>query len=514
MTSVPLQLLKLMLVILVCSSSSSLYSQNCTPNENLLSNELWPLKLTSISNTPFVNSGSSKKVPALYAAKVMASSNLKAAPEMLVFEKDLNSNLDKEFFWKEFYAELERKKIPKEDQKILSSKIKFIPSFGSTWQRDHSVFTFQKSTKEISMNNFLEMKTEGEDFQKTTNLIARREMISAKVVNGKNENGNAGGNFLGIPGNLCLTGNNIDNKAAEKFCPEKNRVQIETHWLFTGHVDEFIKFVPDLTDMSSPPECRFKILANSPRKAFELLKQEPTNSFRESILTGSEKVSELDSIFREACILMDSSGFQFNEKVPSVKKIQKAIQALINTFQPYNTVWAQDDGRWILDMDKETEKIMKRCLENKEKITNRNVVSALEKNKDVVLANKVIEESIERSLKTILSSIKSRLPNCNFDHKVIPVPQIYSGAELYKENGIYKLSDPGSSTTIFPNITNSVTSNKTLIISDVRNSVLKKYIDKTVGSLGLKADYIDTLFFSDLGNGNIHCATSSVHLCE
>jgi len=508
-------MLKLFLLYTSLILTSTLYAQVCPPSGKKVSNELWPLKFASISNQAFVNKPSAQNVPALFAAKVMASWQGKQAPELLVFEKDLASTINKDKFWQDFHAELERKKVSKAEQEKLKTNIKFVSSFGATWQRDHSVYTVDYPSKTVQMHNFLEKKNDGQTIVENSEIFKKREIIDFTVDNTKNENGNAGGNVLGIPGGLCLTGNNIDLRAAESFCPEKDRIQIETHWLWTGHVDEFIKFVPDLADENSPPECRFKILANSPQKALELLASRPNEAFRTTLLSGEELKDEKNVIFREACMIMHASGFHFKKPAPS-KKGSKAKSAWYEQLSLISPTWAQavDDGSWIMERDLETSQIMERCLSREDEINNRNIHQSILKNKNIFRANEAIEESIKNSLGIIKSSLRKRLPQCDLSNKVIPVPQIYTGAEIHKEKGRTVLSDPGTSQTVFPNITNSVTSNGTLIISDQRNQAFKDYTDVTMKSLGLRADYIDTLFFSDLGNGNIHCATASVHVCE
>ncbi len=58
-------------------------------------------------------------------------------------------------------------------------------------------------------------------------------------------NGEMGGNIEGLPGGLCLVGDNLATSISSEFCGgAQNVVQARVSWLGVGHVDEVMKVIP------------------------------------------------------------------------------------------------------------------------------------------------------------------------------------------------------------------------------------------------------------------------------
>ncbi|MFZ4715787.1 MAG: protein-arginine deiminase family protein [Bacteriovoracaceae bacterium] len=320
--------------------------------------------------------------------------------------------------------------------------------------------------------------------------------------------GEMGGNIEGLPGGLCFKGNNQAWEFVMQYCGSKeNVVEIDNAWLGTGHIDEIMKVVPTFPK-KNPSECNFSLLAASPKKAFEVLKKESTKPFLD--------LSGLNSIQRKAKI---EKFLKLGEGVHSISKSVGGILCEMIVKIPVSPVTKPNSkinavNLWnILIVNAFAHEAVQNCSQRLEQVTNGEMVKAFEENEAFMLLNNLIQEKMDKNKEIVLASLKQRLPNCT-NINFVDVPDFFVGETFAEINGKKVLAEPGMAFSLFPNPTNSVVSNKTLIVPESPNAAFNQEYKEVISKQGMKTHLIDTWNYAHRGGGNIHCVSHSIPYCR
>ena len=453
---------------------------------------------------------------------------------------------------------------------ILVNRIRHVDTPGYTWQQDYFEATFNPATGQPRINysetyaqrDVNEGATTQQSFAgiAATNLCgleagpqlntsiqtAAQRLIDptagTRLLNDTEalgtpptENAEYGGNIEGLPGGLCLVGNNMTERFANQICgPSSNIVRAEVNWLSVGHVDEIFKVVPDRRQIPGrPAECAFNIFSADVNLGLSLLKNAGAlnqatlqRTLDPRMTTGFSGIANDPDFFRSVsnppvmrilCPIVNEPVTTPTTPAPGGGRGGKVEQALINLFW-IGVAHAQETPALS-----ERDQSALRCAQRAGDVTNRQFTAAVEKLPDLVTYNTRIQESLERSRRVIYDAIMARLPQCRpyfrtMDDMFTKVPNYFSpgspqqaGAALI--NG--QLRDPGANAnSFFPNPTNSVMANNTLLYPGPVPAAYREYLDARTRALGLTPTHLDTWDYAHTGSGNIHCSSHSIPSCR
>ncbi len=513
-----------------CVSTSS--APLCPNSGATILDETYPTQTFVVSMKGYANAYTKEpdeKLPADFITSILGSYTTDK-PEIIVpgtadsFQKVLNKVKEN----------LTNAKLPPEYIDKQLSLIKHVENQNYTWQQDYfesfiSPTTGRPVVREIESYSSLSsekrkatlegLKSSSSDCSVEVGLPLK-DFSSTKGQDPKVTswgNGEMGGNIEGLPGGLCLKGNNQAEDFVSQYCGPKesgNFVEIDVGWMMVGHVDEVIKVVP--TDPKNIPiECNFTVWVASPDKGIEALKQ-PEFINRSFIdLTG----------------LSNEEGIQKINDIISSKAGKKLCSLLEGLIEQKNSVPAVPDGKkvkttgiWksLIDsiimnvhagviLGESTNK--PNCLDELQNVTNRQMVELMEKDEDFSLMNKLIQEKMNKNKDEIKSKMSKRLPQCK-DIKFVDVPDLFYGYGLVEINGKKELPEPGNGRSLFPNPTNSVLANKTMIVSQAPNAAFNSSVKEALTNQGLKTNFVNTWNYAHAGDGNMHCSSHSLTYCK
>lgn len=333
--------------------------------------------------------------------------------------------------------------------------------------------------------------------------------------------GEMGGNIEGLPGGLCLVGDNQGSVFSNQFCRAEDTVQINVSWLSVGHVDEVVKVIPT-NRPGVPAECNFSLMFASPRKARELLR-DPARSnhplFSGSFIGDSATQEQLNE-FRDSRSALGRS----NSTSGVMCRLMDIIEPTRNPQNaPGKSKGGSSSGSQAFNYIKElllptahaaNEPLKKpRRVCNVETITNSEFLRALEvpRYKDF---NDEVDKVMDRNKQLIIAKILERLPQCRPYLAPIDVPNLFFGNLRTNSDGTKSLTRDSSGDAFMPNPTNSVIANRDVMFSDPQNPIFREYLASQLRPLGLNSQFIDTWDYSHLGNGNLHCSSHSIPYCS
>ncbi len=347
------------------------------------------------------------------------------------------------------------------------------------------------------------------------------------------ENAEFGGNIEGLPGGLCLVGNNMTERFATQVCgPSANIVRAEVNWLSVGHVDEIFKVVPDRREIAGRPrECAFSIFSADTNLGLSLLKNP-------GALNQATLQRRLDARVTEGFAGMASDD-NFQRSVsnpPAMRIICPLVSEPAGPASPapsggrgsrvrgaFIKLFFLENAHAVDIVLNEEDQSALRCARRSGEVTNRQFAASVEALPDLVTYNTRIQESLERSRATMYNSILARLPQCRpffrtMDDMFTKVPNYFSpaspqlaGASLL--NG--QLRNPGANAnSFFPNPTNSVMANNSLLYPGPVPQAYREYLDARTRALGLTPTHLDTWDYAHTGSGNIHCSSHSIPYCR
>lgn len=501
-------------------------AKNCPTSGSTLLDDTYPVTAYVISQKPFIESSTSKKLPLEFILSILKANNYSANSPQILVPSDKNS-------FENLKLELKEKlnNINKYSESILE-KVVHVDTQAYRWQQDYFQSFVNLNTGNPTLRKILTYRgpppssdavKKISEASKFCNIEYGNGIDDSKVF-GSTHNGHMGGNIEGLPGGLCLVGNNFNKYTTSEFCGEKsNIVSIDTDWLKVGHVDEIIKILPNKKNIHNN-ECDFSIMAASPRKAIELLNSSQDKNekiFDVNDLTDPKLTLEISkindfrtsrnngSIGQKLCTYYNLQlNSNIKTKLPPDKKDKnklenkvKQVFNLLNNLSNFNA-WG--------GVTPVSESTQPEC-----KIDELNINAFLNafNSKEEKQFNELVQKSIDESVKNVISRIYDKLPQCRNKIRVIEVPDLFFGFMEKHSNGSFELARPGIGTSFFPNPTNSVISNETLILPHPQNKIFKNYIMKSMDEIGLKSTFIDTWDYSHLGDGNLHCISQSIPYC-
>lgn len=507
--------------------------------------ETYPVQAFVISQSPYAGSESGKALPRKAIIEFMRAYNFKPDSVPNILFPTQSNNI--ESFHSELINDLVAVGVSRSKAKALVKNVRNVEAPAFTWQQDYFESAFTPSTGRpqvqfsevyarrgsilrMGVQGFAdsgacqitagpELRTSIPEENESQESLARDQIELGTLPTNKGE---YGGNMEGLPGGLCLVGNNMTTRFATQICgPAENIVRAEVNWLQVGHVDEILKVVPDKRNISGrPAECAFTIFIADTVLGLSLLKApgalnqptlvRPDDSVKSNPYGADYQVFQRSFIDPPAMKLL--CPIVNEDKVPASPGSGKGgsvIEASLNFLISPAMAQTKDPNL--------------NCSQNFGRVTNVRFTEAIDRLPDLVQFNAKIQESLLRSRKTIYDAVLKRLPQCrpfflNESDLFTAVPNYFSppipqsaGAHLL--NG--KLRDPGAmAQSLFPNPTNSVLANATLMYPGPGPDSYRQYLDRVTRNLNLSAVHLDTWDYAHAGRGNLHCSSHSLPYCR
>lgn len=415
---------------------------------------------------------------------------------------------------------LQAAKVPQDKIDLQLSKIKMVDAPPYTWQQDYfesfvNLETGKPDLRAISSYN----KTPLSSASYTTAIANSLTCgTNGKPLEDKEKspdsdkswgNGEMGGNIEGLPGGLCLKGNNQAKSFVSQYCPLENAVEIDVGWLSVGHTDELIKVVPVLPK-TSPAECSFSIMVASPEAAFETLK-EPDYAKRSFIELNEHDPVALETKIKDVvksqaggilCNILRKNHSEPEQKKTKSEGATRAFLQILNQFTFY--AHAGSGAKSISTFS--CEKVLK-------EVTNRKMLELLSQDQNFMDTNRLVQEKMNKAKSDMKAKLNEKMPQCKNIH-FIDAPDLFYNNIFAEINGARELPQPGRAGSLFPNPTNSVLANETLIISETPNYAFNDKLSKILKQNGLKSTFVDTWNYAHRGDGNLHCSSHSIPYCQ
>lgn len=506
-----------------CEFKYSSNAKACPTSGSTLLDDTYPIASLVISVAPFRKSSSSAKVPVEFILNSLQNYDFsKDAPSIIVPAREED--------FQRIRAELEQRisasngRIPKS----ILEKVIHTPAQSYTWQQDYfesfvdletgrpslrRLESYNRGDAETAVNNIVNVANSCGISQGAPLTSDHKSMIPG----GRSfDSGEMGGNIEGLPGGLCMVGDNLSPAVSDQFCgSQDNVVQIDVSWLAVGHVDEVVKVLPSRRP-GVPAECNFTLTYASPKKAMELLNQPRSRNFpffSGDFLSDGANNDELNE-FRSSrsigevgnkfCrILMDAENAR--KAAPDSPSRGGARRAYLRMRELIlSSAYA---GAGVVSFKGTAGCGKMETLTNAEFLTGMN-------HPDFKDYNDLVEAHMQASINKIKDNILRRLPQCARHIDIVPVPDLFYGTPAINEQGVKSLPRPGDGGSFIPNPTNSVVAGQGVIFSDPQNALFRDYLTDTLRSRGLRASYIDTWDYSHLGDGNLHCSSHTIPYCQ
>ncbi len=359
----------------------------------------------------------------------------------------------------------------------------------------------------------------------------------------------AGGNIEGLPGGLCMRGNNQPSSYTRQYCGDKsNEVVLETSWLEVGHVDEIMQVVKN---SKAQAPCDFAISYSSPRKGIEILKKNGSEIFFEGyaqekranlkdrvILSGldesDKKIFNTKHPLYSICRAVACNRARKSQPTQPSVPIQNIVPAASWLFQnAYAGISVRKNNNVDTfsdqDLDEDLACDIKSACKPDEilKMTNREVAEAIEADHNLKLMNLLIDEKMQINKDRIQKKLKERLPQCQ--PEFIELPDLFHPSGEYQVELKSNLSasckiNPSavecyqlptkSMLSIQPNPANAITVHHSVLVPHPQNASYAKYIEGEYKKLGIKTSFVDTYEAAHLGQGNLHCSTHVINSCR
>lgn len=327
----------------------------------------------------------------------------------------------------------------------------------------------------------------------------------------------SGGNIEGLPQGHCLVGNNAKLEHLKALCPSDRTLQIETDWLRVGHVDEIVSLVP----LKNPPQgkCSSAVLIASPRKALELLRENPSQQFFNGTYTGKHSLrrnpngiaihglQELDTLISQPNGFMQflcEAHVELKEKKNPQKKTKDA-HGFLHLLLPKADATINIEYR----SNKACEAV---------NLTGEDFLRVYDARPEMQKAHDIIQASLDRSREKINQYFQKNY-GCN--PEVVEVPSLYStampaekDAKPSKENPTPYPQHKLDSLSAFPNPTNAVISNGVFIGNHSINPIFSTYIESNLNQLGVPSEFVFTYTGAHKREGNLHCSTNVARFCK
>jgi hypothetical protein len=333
--------------------------------------------------------------------------------------------------------------------------------------------------------------------------------------------GSYGGNIEGYPGGLCLLGDDsfLDNKEstswqkyAKEICPTANQndptdkvIKVPTSWLRVGHADEIMKVVKDPQNKAP---CDYAVVVASPAKAIELLNQKPDEEF----INFSNKGIDKENLSK----MKNWEGFLYICRAINFSKDHVNPN---NTDSPRNKVKGTHFFKKIIDTIINTSYAQAVLLDGPPpsycdigKVKNADVAKIF---KDPNNPLGIYNDLVAQKIKGLIVELKARNEaiGCK-DTKILELPDLfYSDVDpIKKADNTYELP-LGTGLSLFPNPTNSISVNNSVITPQQFNKSFEKSITDSYKEIHLGVEFVDSFESAHMKNGNLHCSTNTIHFC-
>lgn len=430
---------------------------------------------------------------------------------------------------------LKEANVPQKEIDLQLAKIKIVDAHPYTWQQDFFESFVNLETGKPDLRSITSYDKAPMSSQAYTSLIAKsvncgtegkglaKKKLSGTEVGGVTKssanpkllsgeyswgNGEMGGNIEGLPGGLCLKANNQASSFVKEYCgSESNFVEIDVGWLEVGHSDELVKVVPTFPK-GSPAECSFSIMVASPDAAMETLKDSDYAN-RPFIELGTKDPETIKNKIKD--VVGSKAGKRLcqvlkdNYIVPGKDGAKKdgASQAFMKILSQFSLDAHAGSGSASGFS----------CEAALKDISNRKMLDLLSKDEDFVETNRLVQEKMNKAKADMEAKLKERMPQCK-NVNFINAPNLFYNDVFAEIDGSKVLPQPGRAGSLFPNPTNAVLANETLIISETPSFALNDKLSKMLKQNGLKSSFVDTWNYAHKGDGNLHCSSHSIPYCQ
>lgn len=504
----------------------------CPDSGSTLLDETYPTQAFVISKNPIRDTRQSDKVTGHFISAIAKSYNYENMPQVLI---PMMGKTNFQIILNEIEDNLKRKKVsPEKIEKVLG-QITQVGTDRWTWQQDYFESFVDLNTGAPALRHF---ESYSRQPVSTTSLLAESGKTCA-ISQGDNfpsqyknpdpkrrsfGSGEMGGNVEGAPGGLCLTGINQSMDLAKSYCgKEENVVQLQTSWLRVGHVDEIFKIIPSEFNDGRPKECQFSIMAASPKVALDLMKKganagKPFFEFDrnvsdydyELILRSRSDTNIDDGVLGNKIICdMIERAVKENKIPPRVNRqfFNKARSVFLKIFlnEAYADIEAKNQNSF-------------KCYEFIDSMPTEVLYDFFAQQEELINLNTAIQDSIDADKKKIKDNILKRLPQCAKYYDEVDVPNLFYGMQAMMIDGKPTLPKDdltgGSVDSFFPNPTNSVLMNRSILLSDSGSGIFDNYVSNELKKRKLDTIKIDTWDYAHIGYGNIHCSSHSIPFCK
>lgn len=501
-----------------CQFNYSPNAKACPTSGSTLLDDTYPVSTYVISVAPYNATEQSRKLPSDFIMKVLESYQFSEnAPNIVVPASDVDFKSLQEKLKQKVAAS--KGKIP---AKILSKVIHGgAVSQSYTWQQDYFESFINPDTGRPVVRQ-IESYSRG-DQKGATNLAKSAAGCNVKegpvlktdhdqiVPDGESfANGEMGGNIEGLPGGLCVVGDNLSKSFSKQFCGDKeNILQIDVSWLSVGHVDEVFKVIP--TNVPGvPKECNFSLMFASPQKAMDLL-SEPraanhplfSGDFLKAGASGEEvrkfrQSRSMKGVGRQLCHILKNFALPARNNKTLPAKATNGVRQAYYMMRSEFVAFAQEGEGAACEVDG---------------LTNSEFLKAM-KDPEFQDYNKLVQKTMDESKKKITEKILSKLPQCKKHLSLIDVPDLFYGTAMVDSSGQKQLPRPGDGGSFMPNPTNAVVANNNIIFSDPQSPLFRDYLTQELKRKNIGASFVDTWDYSHLGDGNLHCSSHSIPYCS
>lgn len=505
----------------------------CPTSGSTLLDDTYPVQAFVISNRAAgQKTTSSLNVPIDFIETISDSyseNHYQNVPQMIY---SAGNEIDLDNLKVDLRKRLKNKKIPDSDIDKVINQISFRAAASYTWQQDYFESFFDPNTGSPVLRKVgdydSKMRQDTGKIEDMAKVGQACGITSGSELKGDPKstsiNAEMGGNIEGAPGGFCLVGDNQGNDYTKSFCKsDDNIIRLQTSWLTVGHVDELFKIIPTHIDDGRPKECQFSLMAASPKKAIELMK---------SPKYGKENIFDYDPK------LSDEEINQYLSNKPSSKTANgmcKYIKEIIKDKNNSSPKSIDSSSRSVFlnglsliisnsfagVVRPKTEPQKNLCLEGMKNTSNYDLASKMIEDDNFNKLNNTIQDSIDRDKAQIKEKILSRLPQCStyFDKSILDVPNIFSSpvdpTVINSDTNKLELKKNAYNTnSIYPNPSNSVVMNKTILFPNPENKAFSGYLSEEMKKRGLIYKSVNTWDYAHVGDGNIHCSSHTLNHCR
>jgi hypothetical protein len=404
------------------------------------------------------------------------------------------------------------------EKKRWLSSIVHAPGSPYPWQQDYMQSYVDPHTGKLIMSQITGYGRNQDGYNQFMSVAKDCGIRSGTPLSSeRHRNGAAGGNIETLPGGICMLGDgdfeaNEYEAYANKVCG-KDRIKVPTSWLSVGHTDEIIKVVRN--NRRQPP-CDFSISVASPKKALELLQKDPNGSFlnfgtsdknpeTDPYTQRTTKGGGLSVMCRARLKLLNSKNPGESKKTNGQAKLFNLEHLLIYRAQAGSTVTGFPSN---LDTSPDTMPPRPEIEDYQDcgHINNATAHWVFTQDENLKKFNDLVQKEMDKLKQEMATKLKEKFPSCSPDF--IDLPDLFSAGEVPGNELPHKMG-----LSVLPNPTNAISINDTIISPEPSNATFKKYMDDEYHKRGLKTDYVDT-FDLHLSEGNLHCGTNTMHMCQ